>query len=239
MDTAVVVIMVASFVAAFVNAAFATGGVYIILLAATSVLPVSAAIPLQSVLSVGSLLARIYYFWEHIDWRIVRTFVLGGCVGVYFGTRTFAALPESTIAISLGIVLLILIWMPKFNWHNPIKHPFLFVGVVHSYFGSLFGVGGVLQPFMLRSDLLKLQITSTLAVCLISLDVLKVWGYTSFGFSYFDYIPHIVGASITGVMGTWVGKRATHLISEKLFRRVFKVLVSLVALRLIYKGLAS
>ncbi|MBX2839419.1 MAG: hypothetical protein KTR35_21365, partial [Gammaproteobacteria bacterium] len=63
--------------------------------------------------------------------------------------------------------------------------------------------------------------------------------YTSFGFNYLDYIPHIIGATITGVVGTWVGKRASHLISEQLFRKVFRVMVSLVALRLIYKGLVS
>ncbi len=239
MDTALVVIMVASFAAAFVNAAFATGGVYIMLLAATAVLPVSAAIPLQSTLSAGSLLARVYYFWEHIDWRIVRTFVFGGCIGVYFGTRTFFALPENTISVLLGMVLLVLIWMPKYNWRNPIKHPFFFVGVVHSYLGAVFGVGGVLQPFVLRSNLLKLQITATLAVCLVTLDVMKIWGYTRFGFNYLDYIPHILGATLTGVLGTWVGKRASHLISEQLFRRVFRIMVTLVALRLIYKGLAA
>jgi uncharacterized membrane protein YfcA len=237
MDTALVVIICASFAAAFVNAAFATGGVYIILLAATAVLPISAAIPLQSVLSAGSLVARIVYFWEHIDWRIVRTFVIGGAIGVYFGTRTFVALPEAAISVLLGIILLILIWMPKFNWRNPIKHPFFFVGVLHSYLGAVFGVGGVLQPFILRTKLLKLQITATLAICLFTLDVLKVWGYTSYGFNYLDYIPHIIGATVTGVMGTWAGKRANHLISEQLFRKVFKVMVSLVALRLIYKGL--
>lgn len=236
MDTALIVITLGSFLASFVNAAFATGGVYIMLLASVSVLPIAAAVPLQSAFAAGSLSARIYYFWQHIHWPIATTFVAGCFLGVYFGTRTFVALPEATLSVLLGIVLLTLIWMPRWKKKFPLRHPFFFVGVVHSFLGALFGVGGVLQPFMLRTDLLKLQITGTLAVCLISLDVMKVTGYVSFGFSYLDYIPHIALATLAGFLGTWVGKRVTHKVSEAGFRRVFRVLVSVIALRLIYNG---
>ena len=237
-DIAVLVITLGSFAAAFVNAAFATGGVYIMLLASVSVLPISFAVPLQPAFAGASLSARIFLFRQYINWRIVSVFVLGSLLGVYLGTRTFVAMPENTIAILLGVVLLALIWMPGFKRRIPIRHPFFFVGIVHSYLGALFGVGGVLQPFMLRTDLVKLQITGTLAACLLALDVLKATGYVSFGFSYLDFIPHIIGATVAGFAGTWVGKRVTHHISEDLFRRVFRILVSLVALRLVYKGLS-
>lgn len=238
-DASLIVITLASLAAAFVNAAFATGGVYIMLLASVSVLPISAAIPLQSAFAASSLSARIFLFWKHIEWRIVRAFVFGCLFGVYLGTRTFVAMPEAMLSILLGTVLLVLIWMPTLKQQMPIKHPFFYVGIVHSYLGALFGVGGVLQPFILRTDLLKLQITGTLAASMLALDVMKVAGYISVGFNYFDYIPHIIGATCAGFLGTWLGKRVTHLVSEKTFRRVFRVLVSLIALRLIYKGWVS
>jgi uncharacterized membrane protein YfcA len=141
-DSAVLIITLGSFVAAFVNGAFATGGIYIMLFASVSVLPISAAVPLQPAFAVASLSARIYLFWQHIDWRIVRLFALGSGVGVILGTRTFVALPEEIIVTLLGFIMLALIWMPKVNWQVPIKHPFLIVGVIHSYLGAIFGVGG-------------------------------------------------------------------------------------------------
>lgn len=235
MDWAVFVVTLGSFIASFVNAAFATGGVYILLFSSSSVLPLAAAVPLQSAFAAASLIARVALFWQHIEWRIVWMFFLGCLMGVGIGTWTFTALPEQTIALLLGIVLLFLIWMPRLP-AMPLKRPFIFVGIVHSYLGSVFGVGGVLQPLLLRTDLLKLQLTGTLAAAMLSLDVLKVFGYTSFGFNYLDYVPHIVGATIAGFVGTWMGKRVTHRVSETLFRRVFRVLVSIVALRFIYSG---
>jgi uncharacterized membrane protein YfcA len=235
-DSAVLAITLGSFAAAFVNAAFATGGVYIMLFTSVSVLPVTAAIALQTAFAAASLSARIAFFWQHIQWQIVRMVALGGVIGVALGARTFVALPEALILTLLGIMLLVLIWMPKLKRPMPLKRPFLWVGLIHGYLATIFGVGGLLQPMVLRTDLLKLQITGTLAACLLSLDVMKTVAYGSVGFNYLDYLPHILGATVAGFLGTWVGKRMTHRVSETLFRQVFRALVTLVALRMIYKG---
>ena len=237
MDLVLVVVTLGSFAASFVNAAFATGGVYILLAASTAVLPLTAAVPLQSAFAFSSLLARCAYFWSHIRWPIVGAFAMGSIIGVFLGAKIFVSLPEATIALLLGCLLLIFIWFPKVNWRIPFKHPFFLVGGLHSFLATMFGVGALLQPAILRTSLMKLQITSTLAACLITMDVFKITGYVSYGFSYADYIPHIILATIAGFAGTWAGKRVTHRISEKVFRLAFKSLITLVAVRLLYRGL--
>jgi uncharacterized membrane protein YfcA len=235
-DAAVLVIALGSFVASFVNAAFATGGIFILLASSSSVLPLTAAVPLQSVFAFGSLVARLIYFWAHIKWPIVVAFGLGAAVGVFFGARVFVSLSEDTIALVLGLFLLALIWFPAFNWKVPLRHPFFFVGVIHSFIGTVFGVGSLLQPILLRTEMLKLQILSTLAACMLTMDVFKITGYVAYGFDYFDYVPHIVAATVMGFAGTWAGKRVTHHISETAFRLVFKLLITAVAVRLVVKG---
>jgi len=239
MDTALVVITLGAFAASFVNAAFATGGVYVLLLTTLSVLPASAAIPLQSPLSAGSLAARIGLFWKDIQWRIVATFVFGCLFGVYFGARAFVAASDALLQVLLGLLLLALIWLPKRGGGWKVKNPFIYVGMVHSFVGTMFGVGGILQSFIVRTDLKKMQITGTLAACMLSLDVMKIASYAGFGFRYQDYIPHIVLATVTGFAGAWLGKRVTVHISETAFRTVFRWLVTFAALRLVWGGGAA
>jgi uncharacterized membrane protein YfcA len=239
LDVAVVVIALGSFIASFVNAAFATGGIFILLASSSAVLPLTAAVPLQSVFAFGSLVARLVYFWSHIKWPIVTAFGLGAGVGVFFGARVFVSLSENAIALFLGVFLLVLIWFPAVKWKSPVKHPFFYVGAIHSFIGTVFGIGSVLQPLLLRSDMRKLQILSTLAACMITMDVFKITGYVAYGFDYFDYVPHIVAATVMGFAGTWAGKRVTHHISEKAFRLVFKLLITAVAVRLLVKGVIS
>ncbi len=191
--------------------------------------------PLQSAFAVGSLLARIGLFWKDIRWRIVGTFVFGCLFGVYFGAKAFVALSDAVISMLLGLTLLALIWLPKTGGVR-LKHPFFYIGVVHSFVGTMFGVGGILQPFMLRTGLRKFEITGTLAACMISLDAMKMTSYVLVGFRYQDFVPHIVLATLAGFAGAWLGKRATLHISEQAFRTVFRWLVTAAALRLVYSG---
>ncbi len=307
------VVTAGGLLAAFINAAFATGGIYLILASSSFVFPLSVAIPLQSAFAFASLAARIAYFRQYIYWPIVGLFVIGSVFGVAIGSTVFVALPEATIALLLGLFLLVLIWMPSVRQdtgsHNtglhdtglhhagthiegtpdanskssafsnvqstgvtaqsvssrsvssqsttargivtesditkskatkhqtPLTWIFLPVGVAHSFLGTVFGVGTLLQPTILRTPLTKLQITGTLAACLLCMDVFKLTGYIAHGFDYRDYWPHIVCATIAGFIGTVAGKRVTRRVSEQTFRLVFKGLITLVALRLVYRGI--
>ena len=317
------VVTAGGLLAAFINAAFATGGIYLILASSSFVFPLSVAIPLQSAFAFASLAARIAYFRQYIYWPIVGLFVIGSVFGVAIGSTVFVALPEATIALLLGLFLLVLIWMPSVRQdtgsldkglhhagthiagtpgaaskssafsnvqstgtttqsataqsssaqnateqsssaqgassqstttrgvvtesditkskaakhQTPLTWIFLPVGVAHSFLSTVFGVGTLLQPTILRTTLTKLQITGTLAACLLCMDVFKLTGYIAHGFDYRDYWPHIVCATIAGFIGTVVGKRVTHRVSEQTFRLVFKWLITLVALRLVYRGI--
>ena len=307
------VVTAGGLLAAFINAAFATGGIYLILASSSFVFPLSVAIPLQSAFAFASLAARIAYFRQYIYWPIVGLFVIGSVFGVAIGSTVFVALPEATIALLLGLFLLVLIWMPSVRQdtgsHNtglhdtglhhagthiegtpdanskssafsnvqstgvtaqsvssrsvssqsttargivtesditkskatkhqtPLTWIFLPVGVAHSFLGTVFGVGTLLQPTILRTPLTKLQITGTLAACLLCMDVFKLTGYIAHGFDYSAYWPHIVCATIAGFIGTVAGKRVTRRVSEQTFRLVFKGLITLVALRLVYRGI--
>lgn len=239
MDITLIVVTLGSLASAFVNAAFATGGVYITLISSLAVLPASAAVPLQSAFAAGSLVARIGLFWKDIQWRIVATFLFGCLFGVYFGARAFLALSDDWITMLLGLTLLLLIWLPRIGSGLKVRHPFVYVGAVHAFVGTMFGVGGILQPFILRTNLKKLQITGTLAACMLSLDVMKMTSYVLVGFRYQDFIPHIVLATLAGFLGAWLGKRVTLHVSETAFRLVFRWLVTFAALRLVWGGWAG
>ena len=237
MDYTLVIITLGSLLAAFVNAAFATGGVYLLLAAGSIVFPMTIVIPLMPLLAFSSLVGRLLLFWKDIAWRIVLAVFIGSIFGVYFGVNIFVALPEAFLSIGIGILLIILIWFGNFKLPVNASKIFIIVGAVHSFIATIFGVGAFLQPAILRTELLKMQITGTLAACMLSMDIFKVFWFSNVGFSYLSYFPHILCATIAGLVGTWLGKRTTKMVSEQTFRRVFRFIVTLIALRLLFKGL--
>ena len=239
MDVEILVIAVGCFVAALVNAAVATGGVYIMLVASSAVLPLAAAIPMQAALATPSLVARMVTFRSHIEWRIFVMFAPAAALGVLVGAQIFVALDESVISVALGGLLLVLIWGIPHGISVTLPHRFLYIGGLHGAFGTLFGVGLFLQPAILRTSLNRFQITGTLAICLLVLEAMKATGYVTLGFDYGAYWAHIAAGATASVAGNFAGHRLAGRISEQHFRAAFKIMVTLAGLRLLGKGIHS
>jgi uncharacterized membrane protein YfcA len=238
-NSTAIIITLGSFIAAYVNAVFATGGYFIMLAVCTSLLPMTIAIPIQPALIYTSLIARVGYFKAHTNWHIVLTFCVGAVIGVFIGAKTFIQLSESILSLAVGIMIVVIVWLPKTGFRIQIKYPYFTVGILHAFLTTAIGASAVLQTIILRSPLLKLQITGTLAACFLAMEGMRIIGYASVGFDYTEFLTLIIMSSLAGIAGTWIGKRTEHLISEKLFRVVFKWLITFVALRLLYKGVIA
>ena len=229
------IIVTGSFVASFVNAAFALGGAFIMLAIMTSVLPINAVIPMHTPLMFGSLISRTFLFWRYIHWPIVMPFSLGCVLGVFIGAHTYVNLPDWVIAVVIGLLMLS-VWLPGIKLSGDIPKPFFLIGVIHSFMSTVFAYGGVFHAVILRTGLEKMQITATLGGSLFVMGLMKLAGYASIGFDYMPYIYVIVVAVIVSIFGTWLGKRVTHHISEQLFRLVFKLIMTLFGVRLLYQA---
>ncbi len=139
----------------------------------------------------------------------------------------------------LGFLILFLIRFPISQGKAPKAKQFSVIGFFHSMVGTMFGIGEILQSILLRTPLLKGQITGTLAACLFSLDFLNIISYDQVGFDYRSYLPHILLASLAGLIGGLLGKKFADRVSEKQFRIAFKLLLTLMGLQLIISGIGQ
>jgi uncharacterized membrane protein YfcA len=238
-DWVFIILVAGSFIAAAFNAAFSIGGAMIILATTTTVLPIAAIVPLHSGLLIGSTFGRVAMFWRFIDWKIVSPFLIGSVIGTALGARTYFALPENAIAIAIAIVMMVAIWLPEISWRPKLKHPWAIVGFTHSLLSTLFAYGAVLHSVILHTGLNRRQIVGTMAGCLSGMSVFKIFGYALFGFDYKPYIVLIIASVAASVAGTWVGKRLSEKLPEKGFRVVYRLLITVTALRLFYVALFS
>jgi uncharacterized membrane protein YfcA len=236
-DPAFAVLVFGSFLAALCSAAFSAGGAMIILAVTTTVLPVSAIVPIHSTLLIGSTATRKVLFWNYIDWDIAAPFLVGSAVGAFIGARIYIELPDTFIATAISIVMLISIWLPSISWRPKMRHPWAIAGFLHSLLSTLFAYGAVLQAIILHTDLNRRQIVGTMAGCLFGMSVFKIAGYVAVGFDYTPYLKVIVAGLVVAFIGTWVGRKIVDRISESLFRAAYRGLVTVTAIRLLYVSL--
>ena len=237
LDATFYLIVAGSFLAALVNAAFSAGGALIILAVTSFVLPVSAIVPIHSTLLIGSTSTRTLLFWRDIDWKIAGPFLVGSVFAVAIGSRIYVQLPDTFIATALSAVMLIAIWLPEVRWRPKLRHPWVAVGFIHSLLSTLFAYGALLHAIILHTGLKKRQIVATMGASLTGMGLFKITGYALNGFDYVPYLQTIGCAIAAAFLGTWVGRMVIDKISEQLFRAVFRALVTLTALRLLYVGL--
>ena len=237
LDATFYLIVAGSFLAALVNAAFSAGGALIILAVTSFVLPVSAIVPIHSTLLIGSTSTRTLLFWRDIDWKIAGPFLVGSVFAVAIGSRIYVQLPDTFIATALSAVMLIAIWLPEVRWRPKLRHPWVAVGFIHSLLSTLFAYGALLHAIILHTGLKKRQIVATMGASLTGMGLFKITGYALNGFDYVPYMQTIGCAIAAAFLGTWVGRMVIDKISEELFRAVFRALVTLTALRLLYVGL--
>jgi uncharacterized membrane protein YfcA len=228
-----------SFLAAVSNAAFSTGGAMIVLAVTSTVLPASMVVPLHSTLLIGSTASRALVFRRHVDWKIAGPFLVGSVFAVAIGARIYFTLPESVIGIAIALVMLVAIWLPGISWRPRLRHPWAVVGFVHSLLSTLFAYGALLHAVILQTGLQRREIVGTMAVALTGMGVFKISGYALNGFDYRPFALVILLSVLAAFLGTWVGKRINDRVSEDTFRFVFRALVTVTALRLLYVNLAN
>ena len=236
-DTAFAIIVAGSLLAALFNAAFSAGGALIILAITSSVLPIHAVVPIHSTLLIGSTITRVIFFRDYIDWSIVRGFLIGSAIGALLGARIYVELPDAVIAVAIALVMLIAIWLPQVSWRPQLRHPWLLVGFLHTLLSTLFAYGALLHAIVLHTGLERRQIVATLGGCLGGMSVFKISGYALYGFDYSPYFAMIAAAILVSFIGTAAGKMVVDRLSEERFRLVYRVLITVTALRLLYVGL--
>jgi len=74
----------------------------------------------------------------------------------------------------------------------------------------------------------------TMAASLTGMGVFKITGYALNGFDYTPYLLTIGLSVVVAFLGTLVGKLVIDRISETVFRTVFRVFVTVTALRMVY-----
>lgn len=232
-DLVLVTLVAGSFVAAVFNAAFSAGGALIILALTSTVLPVTAVVPIHSTLLIGSTSARVLLFRQYIEWRLVLPFLAGSAVGALLGARLYFELPEKLIATSIAVLMLIAIWLPQVSWRPKLRQPWLIVGFGHALLSTLFAYGAILQTVILHTNLSRRQIVGTVGGCLTGMAVFKISGYVFNGFDYRPYVYVIAASVVVSFFGTWLGRKFVDRVSERVFRIAFRLLVTVTAIRLI------
>ena len=235
-----IVLVVLSYLTSALTAVVGVGGGIFLISVMASFLPPAIVIPIHAVVQLGSNGGRAALMRRDIDWRIAVYFAVGAVVGIVVAAKLFVVLTTETLQLLLGLFILFSIWTPKLKASSiPVK-AFPLVGAVATFCTMFVGATGpFVAAFLSPERLGRHKVVATAASCMITQHVLKVVAFAYLGFQFLPWLPIVTVMIAVGFLGTLSGRGLLERIPEHVFVHVFRVVVSLLAVRLLWAALSN
>ena len=171
-----------------------------------------------------------------ILWRYGLLLLPAGVVGFLVAQW----LPEQAVRAAIGVFVLGATWAPGallLGAHPEDSNPnrrFIVLGGAAGFMNITIGASGpLIAPFFLNLGLTRQALVGTKAACQALGHLVKIAIFGSVGFAFGDHMALLVGCCACVVAGSWVGSRILHRVSDTLFVRLYKSVLTLIALRLV------
>ena len=232
------ILCLSSFLTATVTASFGLGGGSLLILIMVSIMNPLIIIPIHAIIQMSSNSTRAILLREHINFTYMLPFVLGSLVGVSIAAIIIIDLSKHLIQSFIGIFILYSLYFPK---AQNIKISNLKIGILGliSSFLTMFvgGTGPLIAPFVRSFKKDRKATVGTQAAFMTFQHGIKIITFLVLGFSFVNYLSLILAMIIFGIIGTWVGKKILISIPEKLFGNIFNLILTILAVRLLFEGL--
>lgn len=227
----------ASLITAFLGVATGAAGGVILLGLMALILPPAVLLPLHTVVMLGSGITRTMIMWRDVMRGTVLPFLAGAAIGAVAGANVFVALPQAVLLLILGVFMLVVTWMPRLGRIGAERSRFAVLGFGATFLGVFVSATGtLLAPFLASATPDRYKMVATMGALMTITHIAKLSAFGFIGFAIGSYLPLIAAMIAAGALGNWVGELALHRMSEQRFRMVLQVILTLLALRLIWSA---
>ncbi len=226
------------FLTSCLTAVIGMGGGVLLLMLMPGLVPTAAILPVHALTQLASNLSRAAFGWRAIDLRIVPAFTLGALAGGWLGGEIYQSLDVRWLPAYIGAFILVFTWLPLPVVRGGGQLALALLGFCQTGLGMLAGATGPLgAAVLLKRNSGRDWLVVNTAVYMTLNHGLRVLAYFAIGFSFAPWWPLVAGMVIAGILGSWVGTRLRHLVPQRDFHKWFRLLVSLLAVRMILLAL--
>jgi uncharacterized membrane protein YfcA len=178
--------------------------------------------------------------WRHLLWSTLLPFTCGAIAGATLGAQIFVVLPTALLQGLIGGFILVLAWLPRLSGGGSEPKRFALLGGVSTFLGMFVGATGVLvAPFVASAAPNRRNHAVTLTALMSISYIIRIATFGLLGVSLTTYTPLIVAMIAAAAIGNWIGGRTLNRLPEHLFRRGFQIVLTLLALRLLWVAATS
>ncbi len=235
-----VLLLAVSTLTSLITAMLGLGGGLVLLAVMAALLPVSVLIPVHGLVQLGSNGGRALLMHRSVSPRLTGWFLPGALLGVGLASLWVVALPESALSLLLALYILYSTWGPALPRTDGDRRAAFGVGLFSSLLSMFVGATGPLVATLFsRRALGRETVVATHAACMTLQHALKIAAFGVLGFSFQPWLGFIALMIGTGFIGTLVGRHLLLRLNDRYFQRLFRALLTLLALHLAISALLT
>lgn len=231
-------LIAASAITSAITASLGIGGGVLLLAIMAMVLPPAAIVPVHGMVQLGSNAGRAAMTLRHINLRVIAWFAPGVLLGAWLGSLFLIDLPLSLIQLCIAGFILLLCWGPPIPKMATGPLGTLTAAGLTTFISLFVGATGPLVAAFVKQqqqgDRFSTVATFAAAMCLQHTPKAIVYGAA--GFVFAEWLGLIILMVLAGTLGTWLGLRMLRRLTDRRFALAFNVLLTLLALRLIWQA---
>ena len=197
------------------------------------------------VVNLGNMIGRpvrLYLFWKHIDWSIVKYYVPSAIVGAVIGGKIFVELKADWIQLLLGLFLISTVVQYRFGKIKrsfPMnKSYFIPLGFGVTLVSALFGAtGAIMNPFYLNMGLIKENMIATKTANSFLAGLAMLSSYAFLGALHGELWWYGLMIGVGATVGNIIGKKLLSKMTDQLFRKLVIVLMVISGIFMVLKAL--
>ncbi len=246
-----IILIISAFITSSISAVIGMGGGIILLGIMAILIPEGyLVIALHGMIQLVSNSTRTYVYREHIKKNLIKEFSVGAFIGLIaasiiiiflinlFNVSSANEIKTDFLKPLIGLFILWYLFLKK-KREVESSQSFYLVGGISGISTVFIGATGpLIAPFFLNKGFNKENIIVNKAACQMVTHLGKIPLFILFfNVNYFNEYNILVPLIIAVYLGTNFGKKILGFIPEKLFKKLFKFALTLIAIRLIIDNL--
>ena len=246
-----IVLVITAFITSVLSAIIGMGGGITLLGVMAIVIPEGyMVVAFHGITQLVSNITRTTVYREHIYKPILKKFFIGIIPGLVFAVLIiiglinffdFQSASEFKIDLLKPLIGIYIIWFLYLKKKKKIQSDgvFLLMGILSGLVTVFIGAAGpLIAPFFIDRNLSKENIVATKAACQAIGHIGKIPIFIYFfGVNYFHHWYVLLPLVLAVYSGTKIGKWYLGKLSEQLFTKLFRFVLTMIAARLIFEQL--
>ena len=230
-------LLITSFVASMLTASVGIGGGTLVLAVLVVTVPITAVVPLHSVVQLGSNTGRTVMMRPHVSstlfWRLLVGAVLGTLLAAPFSAFWLSEV-QLTLLLAVFTLLVTCLPLPAVKTQSLKNHTVF--GTAISFIGVFVSATGPLVAAYMRHQTSgKQELVATMAATVSTMNLFRVLLFSGLGFFWTEWLIPLCLMIAAGFGGTLIGLQLLGRLPEQLFQALLKLLLTALALLMIVR----